>query len=426
MQLKYMERGGNQAQAVVSVLVALAFSLATLVAAQAQDKWQGALREEVKYSAAMVEDVRYVYGDEAQVGFNVATSIARADALAAAAEGRAQPEAWPALIEAHSVRTAAERLQKAYASEDASLLEERYRDGDYFDVLARLADARQDTEHVVEADPESVATSGTRLANWALVIALVPIPFAVLYFVLWRVWRRRPPTADDDDPEDTEDTEDVALLPSLSGARGRRGVFELQLAAWLLLILIPPLQIYHSSLADEATADAARAAVQVMRDVEVGNTTARFDASVETWLIQRTGMRETRELDVKSLGREAVAGQAALIAADASAEPVYRRIADGMLRNPGSGDDLDGETRAAISAGPEEWDALVKHQRDLSFRADEAGRRSDIMTLALLLAGVATTLGALTAADRRSFSVAAMAGATVVGAAVAAALGGFI
>jgi hypothetical protein len=48
------------------------------------------------------------------------------------------------------------------------------------------------------------------------------------------------------------------------------------------------------------------------------------------------------------------------------------------------------------------------------------------MTLALLLAGVATTLGALTAADRRSFSVAAMAGATVVGSAVAAALGGFI
>src|SRR4029453_2387795 len=70
--------GSNLLQTAVTILVAVALAIAALTASGATDRWQSSVREEVKRSAGIVEDVRAVYGAEAPMGLVVALADARA------------------------------------------------------------------------------------------------------------------------------------------------------------------------------------------------------------------------------------------------------------------------------------------------------------------------------------------------------------
>src|SRR5687767_14478347 len=74
----------NLAQAAVTVGVAVTATVGALLASEAGGAWEESVREQIQHAAAMGEDVRYVYADEAPVAFDLAVSRARIAELPAA------------------------------------------------------------------------------------------------------------------------------------------------------------------------------------------------------------------------------------------------------------------------------------------------------------------------------------------------------
>ncbi|MGH3806410.1 MAG: hypothetical protein ACRDRU_07210 [Pseudonocardiaceae bacterium] len=70
-------------QIAVLIVIAVTVFIATWQFSEAGGLWQDAVREDVRRSAALQEDVRYAYADEAALGFRVAAAEARADGLRA-------------------------------------------------------------------------------------------------------------------------------------------------------------------------------------------------------------------------------------------------------------------------------------------------------------------------------------------------------
>jgi hypothetical protein len=69
-----------------AIVTALLGGWAAWLSAQADGEWQTALRQELKWSAATVEDIRFVYTDQAPDIFGIDLANARA-----AAERRHRP-----------------------------------------------------------------------------------------------------------------------------------------------------------------------------------------------------------------------------------------------------------------------------------------------------------------------------------------------
>ncbi|WP_406482599.1 hypothetical protein [Streptomyces sp. NBC_01615] len=68
-------------QLTLIAVVSAATLLATWQFSEASGSYQDAVRQDVKRQAAVVEDIRHVYGDEAPTAFRVAAAQARADGL---------------------------------------------------------------------------------------------------------------------------------------------------------------------------------------------------------------------------------------------------------------------------------------------------------------------------------------------------------
>src|SRR4051812_24438941 len=67
--------------ALAAIVAAILGARAAMISSDASGEWQTAVREEVKRSAALVEDVRYVYGAEADVALRSAAAAIEADEL---------------------------------------------------------------------------------------------------------------------------------------------------------------------------------------------------------------------------------------------------------------------------------------------------------------------------------------------------------
>src|SRR3954463_12000645 len=64
-----------------AIVAAVLGARAAVVSSDASGEWQTAVPQEVKRSAALVEDVRYVYGAEATVALQAAAASIEADEL---------------------------------------------------------------------------------------------------------------------------------------------------------------------------------------------------------------------------------------------------------------------------------------------------------------------------------------------------------
>src|SRR5258705_331722 len=73
-------------QAAVAILIAVVVGVGALIASAANGDRQDAVREEIKSSAATIEDVRLVYGDEAPLAFRIAVARLRTEELRRAAQ----------------------------------------------------------------------------------------------------------------------------------------------------------------------------------------------------------------------------------------------------------------------------------------------------------------------------------------------------
>lgn len=402
--------GQNVAQAAVTISVGIAFAAATFLASEAAGRWSDAVKEDVKWSAGLIEDVRYLYTEEAPFAFDYAVTVARADALTAAAKGRPASEAGAALLEAHASRAGVERRREEYLLNKGTLLSEQYWQQDHFDVAARLDDARADAKSTVKAEPDAATASGDRYAMVALAVSLIPIAIASAYLI-WVVGRRRRVIKN----AGANAQEDVALIPDPAEA-WYGGAAALALAAWLLLVLLPPVQISMSLAEDKASAESSAGAVEVMRTILVSNLAAGLEAELLQRAADFENRAEARAQAYASLPEEATPGQAAIVDAERSMADRYTSIAQASIPSVEQSSNVSLDTVLEITADPDDWQQVLADQNDAADAAELAGQRDNAMTLALILAGITTTLTALAASNRTSRVVPLLARASLAGA----------
>lgn len=154
----------------VQIGLILVVSLATLVCtwqfSQAGGAYQDAVREDVKRQAAVQEDVRHLYADEAPPAFLVAAEEARAEALSALGKDNSLAVAEDALASrtAFSLRQAAP--PELLVGNDTYLTRNLG-----YDVPRRLANAQERSPEMYALDPDATLREGDRWASWGLVSA---------------------------------------------------------------------------------------------------------------------------------------------------------------------------------------------------------------------------------------------------------------
>ena len=376
--------GSNLLQTAVTILVAVVLAVAALIASGAADRWQSSVREGVKQSAGIVEDVREVYGDEAPLGLDVALADARAQ------QG--------ADDDALTDRQVVFALRRAYRGKDHLIADDRYlhaRDG--YDVPQRLADVRRENPDLMRLDPEHAARDGDDKRRLSSVIALATIPLVVLYLltelVLRARARRRSASAEADE---------VGLVPRPWSSPGpsRLGV-SVALAAWLAVALLPALALRFDNQEQRANALAARRAVDVSTMLAASGIAFSFRAHSQQRLLA---------LDSHALARQIVALNspdanegtrlADLGRAEAQTARRGQLVVAGMSRAPSARDGIDAATLQAVNASHEASDAVRIEQNEQADVAERAGRRANRMNLALLLSALTLSLAALAATGR--------------------------
>jgi hypothetical protein len=377
--------GSNLLQTAVTVLAAIAVTVATLVAGNAAGAWQQSVREEVKRSAAMVEDLRHVYGDEAPVALEIALAEARA---------RAGNDA-----DALTERQAAFAMRLAQSGNGDSLAADRYlRPGGWYDVPRRLADVRSQWPALVRLDPDRSFAAGDRRRDRAALIVAATVPLVALYLLAELVVRVRPRRRRPDAPAAVGD---VGLVPRpWSSPSRRRFGAAVALVAWLLVVLLSPLQLRFDGNEQRSGALAARMAAEVSRSIEASGLLATFQGS---------GRRAVRWLETRAEGRLFAASNtrdarlAATLGATSRAEkatsPPARAIVTAMTRAPSTSDGVDPATVASVRASPATWTAVMIEQNRHASETERASRRGDRVEIALLLAALTLSLCALAAAN---------------------------
>ena len=164
--------------ALAAIVAAILGARASLVSSDASGAWQTAVREEVKRSAALVEDVRYVYGAEAAVAVQAAAASIEADELRKSA-GPLNGTAKTAVeTEAFVRQTSADVMSGVFDLTN----DPKYRAGDGYDVATRLADIRNQHPELVGLDPGATMDQGSEDSRhaWLLVAAAIPAAIAFL------------------------------------------------------------------------------------------------------------------------------------------------------------------------------------------------------------------------------------------------------
>lgn len=252
----------NTGQVIVSILVALLLGGATFTANQAAGKWQSATREEVKWSTAALETLRFVYTDEAPEAYSIASSQNRADVL----EKFTYPgDTGPIEAEAATARETAAQEIFGLKGSNALIAEKYLLPGGGYDIARRLGDERK-------ADPLSINSAtddmaeGDRLNAIAQAQALACVPIVLIWVAgqaAVNVVRRRrrsislQPQADD-----------VGIVPQPWIAKPhRKKLTSAALTAWILLTLMPVAGLAVSTAGQRSDAESSRRAVRLSTDL---------------------------------------------------------------------------------------------------------------------------------------------------------------
>ena len=373
----------NLAQALVTGVVAVAVAAGTLLASSAAGQWQQSLRDELKRAAAMVEDIRFVYGDEAPFALELALAEARQAELAGS--------------DAETEREAVFAIRQE-APADA-LVSDRYRrPGEGYDVASRLADVRARHGAWAGLHPDAALAEGDRRNRLAMLLLVAAVPLVLLYVIADLVLRRRASRA----PASAATGTDAGIVPRPWSVPGsQRAAVAVALGAWLTITMLPALQVHFASREQRGQAVAARQASEVSTMLETSGLHFTFATTSEqrvAWLEAHAVAREIAAADAahaasaRRLRRQARTEEA--IAKRASA------IVEAMSRRPTPADGVDAQTRTAINATPAIADTLRREQNAELARAETAGARANRVTLAILLGALAASLCALAAAAR--------------------------
>jgi hypothetical protein len=334
------------------------------------------------------EDVRYLYADEAALGFRVAAAQARADGL------RELKDTSRLAASEYTVAT-----QTAYALRQAALPDSliggtTYARGELgYDVVQRLVDLRARHPELRDLNPDATqarahrhATYGTSAVAAGIVAATIAIIAACTRAP---IPRRRPASSS---LSVTSPEVDLVPQPTLA-VRRLRYATTLQLAVWALLAILPLAQLLLAGQEQRAQAEAARQAVHLTTSIAAsGQRTAFLTDSVQAALMADLGA-DARELAALDAADPAdAAEERAVAAAERGIAAHLRQIAEAMGRSPTDADRLDHTTVAVLDSRPEDWPTLQHnqhHQVDLAERASGQGLRIAASTAA---AAIAATL----------------------------------
>jgi hypothetical protein len=178
--------------AAAAVVAAILGARASLLASASSGLWQQSVRQEVKAAAAVVEDLRFVYGDEAAQAYRVVEAQVRADEFRKAAQSKSGVLRTLLLAEAFAYDQMVQALMPA--SEISR--DPRYaRPEGGFDLARRLADMRNRNPDLVAIDPEQPQRAGDVLSQHAALdtAATVPVALTFLFGSLAQAfgrWRR--------------------------------------------------------------------------------------------------------------------------------------------------------------------------------------------------------------------------------------------
>jgi hypothetical protein len=375
----------NLVQGLVTILVALVVAAGAFLTGSAAGKWQDSVTAQTKRALATIEDVRFVYADEAPLALELALAEAR-EALSSGGDAETEREALFAVRQQLSSN---------------NLAAERYsQPGKGYDVPRRLADVRTENADLARIDPETAIEAGDRRNRLALILLAATLPLVLLYVVADIVLRGR--AARQPHAPRTRAT-DVGLVPRPWSSTGTRRVWvSVGLGAWLMITLLPPLHTYYAGEEQRAGALADGKGAEISSMLEASGLVHAFATNSE---------QRARWLAIHALGRQAAAldsgdpaEAAELSAAGRTEEAVSRHAlatAKWMGRAPSVEDGLDEFTLRAVNATPDDWSAALRAQNTHSERVAQLSSRSGRISLAILFGALAGSLCALAAAARR-------------------------
>ncbi|HEX2025399.1 MAG TPA: hypothetical protein VHH92_03285 [Actinomycetota bacterium] len=172
--------------AATGILLAVAAAIAagiggwsSVVADRGSDTWHAAVRQDVKEVAGAVEDVRFVFEEEAITALHVLEARVLAEEYRDAAR-----RATGSVREALLVEAAAQEQAAGVMAEGSELAgDPRYErpDAGGYDLALRLADQRRRFPDLIALDPDATQAEGSRLSAKATLLLLWTIPVAVAF-----------------------------------------------------------------------------------------------------------------------------------------------------------------------------------------------------------------------------------------------------
>jgi hypothetical protein len=172
-------RGVALLLAAAAIVAAVVGARASLMTANASVAWQQAVVEEVKRAAGYVEDIRHVYGDEAQAALLYTEARFRSEELASADLPSAPAPQALVTVE----RDAWQEVLKALAPSTELGADPAYATREGFDVGQRLADARAQSPELVSLDPDATAAAGDDAGEKALrLVSTTPLAATAFLF----------------------------------------------------------------------------------------------------------------------------------------------------------------------------------------------------------------------------------------------------
>lgn len=369
----------------VAVVMIAGAAIATWQFGAATSVWQESLRQEIRQAAALREDARFVYADEAPVAFRAATARVRAERLR-------EVRPWSRLAASEYELASQTAFSLTSAAAPGSLLG----DGDQlagglgYDVAGRLADVRAHNPALRDLRPDLVLAAGDRFALRGAIAAGAVLVLAVAVAVM--AARRRQPLVPGNP---------LPVHPGAAGSRRRAGIAP-RLVTWTLLTVLPLAQLWTSAQEQRAQVQAARYAERLSAGIAAsGQRAALLSTGLE--YVQVADLQATaRELAALDAGQDAGAERAVATAEYAAAAAQSRRIAMAMGRAPAPADGVDAAMAAALGSTESDWQSLRSEQTRQADLAERAGYRAAALAGAAALTAVAWAFAVATAGRPRA------------------------
>jgi hypothetical protein len=381
--------------ALLSLVVAAAL-LATWQFGEASGAYQDAVRQEIKRQTAVVEDARFVYGEEGPPAFTVAVAETRAERLRPLRnDGR------PAASEYAVAAQTAFQLHRA-ARPDSLLGNSTYRQDLGYDLPRRLADIQTGSPDLYGLDPGATLQRGD---SWSVAGRVsVAVGAAVVLAALCAANVLRPhrwQQARTPSGRRVLRNLDIIPQPAIAPA-GRRRAVLLHLVVFVLPLLLPLGQTLAAGNEQRALAEAARDDIRLSTSISLQlHRTAFLSNSLVAAKVAelQAPARELAALDT-GIGPGAAHHERRTAAVERVVARDTEAIARYMGRPPTRADGVDPQTVTAMAQDLRDLSAAQAEQHRQVDLADSAGRRSLYLSAATSLAVVAEILAVAALAAR--------------------------